>query len=78
MNRTLLGRIGLLSLVTVLNACNVVPPGNDGDNTPQPSPDALADFTLADVNTASERFGEPISPREYLGTVSAWYFGAAT
>lgn len=47
-------------------------------NTPAPNADALPDFSLTDVNANSARFGEAVSPREYLGQVSAWYFGHAT
>jgi len=57
-------------------------PGNGSDGDPvetiQPSADALPDFSLPDVNAASARLGETVSPREYLGQVSAWYFGHAT
>ncbi|MEO8495831.1 MAG: hypothetical protein ABI614_12220 [Planctomycetota bacterium] len=38
----------------------------------------LPDFHLADVNPASARFGETVSPRDYLSQVSAWYFGHST
>ena len=44
----------------------------------EPSGDALPDFSLPDVNSNSTRFNQPISPRDYLGEVSAWYFGHAT
>ena len=36
------------------------------------------DFQLEDVNPASARFGETVSPRDYLSQVSAWYFGHST
>ena len=36
------------------------------------------DFSLEDVNSASERGGDTVSPRDYLGQTSAWYFGHAT
>ena len=53
--------------------------GNDnGPDDPQPSADALPDFSLPDVNPNSVRFGDEVSPRDYLAKVSAWYFGAAT
>lgn len=38
----------------------------------------VADFSLADVNTASSSYGQPISPRDYLQEVSGWYFIKAT
>jgi len=38
----------------------------------------LPDFRLADVNQSSARFGETVSPRQYLHQVTAFYFGAST
>ena len=38
----------------------------------------MADFQLIDVNSASARFGQSVSPRDYLSQVSAWYFGHST
>lgn len=38
----------------------------------------VPDFSLVDVNATSSRFNENISPRDYTGGVSAWYFGHAT
>lgn len=35
----------------------------------------MPDFSLNDVNETSPTFGQPISPRNYLQEVSAWYFG---
>lgn len=46
-----------------------------GDPPPLPGP--MADFTLADVNPASPTYDQQVSPRDYLGKVSAWYFGHA-
>ncbi len=39
---------------------------------------AIPEFALPDVNTTSATYGEIVSPRDYLGQVSAWYFGHAT
>ena len=39
---------------------------------------AVANFSLPDVNPASATYGQDVSPRDYLGQVSAWYFGDAT
>ena len=36
---------------------------------------ALPDFSLVDVNSTSSTFNQSVSPRDYLGEVSAWYFG---
>ncbi len=42
-------------------------------------PAALAPtFLLADVNTTSPSYQQLLSPRARLGSISAWYFGAAT
>ena len=38
----------------------------------------VADFALLDVNLTSETYNHQVSPRDYLGQVSAWYFGHAT
>jgi hypothetical protein len=43
-----------------------------------PAGEMVAAFSLPDVNPASPRFGQVVSPRDYLGQVSAWYFGHAT
>ena len=38
----------------------------------------LAEFSLEDVNSASATFEEVLSPADFAGTGSAWYFGHAT
>lgn len=38
----------------------------------------LPDFRLTDVNETSPRFGDSVSPRQYLHRVTAFYFGAST
>lgn len=38
----------------------------------------VADFELVDVNPNSTTHNQPVSPRDFLGSVSAWYFGHAT
>jgi len=58
-------------------------PGNAGDPgsenpPPQVSENALPDFSVTDVNVNSARSGEAVSPRDYVGQVSAWYFGHST
>jgi hypothetical protein len=52
--------------------------GSGSEETPQPSNEALPDSSLTDVNADSARFREVVSPRDYLGRVSAWYFGHST
>jgi hypothetical protein len=39
---------------------------------------AAPNFALRDVNPSSPSYGERVGPRDYLGTVSAWFFGWAT
>lgn len=48
------------------------PPGNE------PVGEVAPDFALEDVNPSSATAGQDVSPRDYLGKVSAWYFGHAT
>ena len=38
----------------------------------------MPDFALVDTNTTSSTYDQPVSPRDYLQQVSAWYFGHAT
>ncbi len=38
----------------------------------------LDDFLLVDVNPTSETSNQTVSPRDYLGQTSAWYFGHST
>jgi hypothetical protein len=35
----------------------------------------VPDFHLQDMNPASARAGALVSPRDYAGTVTGWYFG---
>jgi hypothetical protein len=50
----------------------------DADDTTDASEDASEEFVLLDVNTTSPTYGAVINPRDYLGQVSAYYFGHAT
>lgn len=50
-------------------------PGNQTRNLPSGTVPA---FSLVDVNPNSQTHDEPVSPRDYLDKVSAWYFGHAT
>jgi hypothetical protein len=69
-------RLTLPALLLVL-AC-----GEDSPTAPSGSgPErgvAVPDFSIPDVNPTSARFREMVSPRDYLQSVSAWYFGHAT
>ena len=42
------------------------------------SDSAASDFSLVDVNPNSATRNQQVSPRPYLGAVSAWYFGHST
>ena len=35
----------------------------------------VPDFSLEEVNASSATYGELISPSDFLGKASAWYFG---
>lgn len=38
----------------------------------------VPDFSLIDVNTTSSTYNQAVSPRDYVGTMTGWYFGHAT
>jgi predicted small lipoprotein YifL len=48
------------------------------EKKPLPPGDQVPDFSLIDVNPNSVTHDVPVSPRDHLGHVSAWYFGHAT
>lgn len=52
--------------------------GPSSGGAPEIADDALADFSVVDVNPNSARFQEAVSPRDYLSQVTAWYFGHST
>ncbi len=76
--------IGCNSVTVVENGGNEGPSNSNDDEgagtaeTPEPGDETLPDFSAADVNVNSTRFQETVSPRDYLGQVSAWYFGHST
>ncbi len=49
--------------------------GSAGQGGEAPSP--MPDFSLLDVNETSITYNAYVSPVDYLGQVSAWYFGSA-
>jgi hypothetical protein len=55
---------------------------DDGEETimgPVAHPDdAVPDFSILDINPDSPRYDEMVSPRDYVGQISAYYFGHAT
>jgi hypothetical protein len=61
-----------------LIGCSLIPNNPGSAEIPKPSDDALPDFSLVDVNANSARYQETVSPRDYLGLISAWYFGHST
>ena len=70
-----------IAFPVALAAVLLVTQGCDDDPAAPAGPDPeemVADFSLADVNPTSTRFGEDVSPRDYLARISAWYFGVAT
>jgi len=62
-----LRRAAALTTLLLLAACS---------SSSDPAP--VAEFLLADANTTSTSFGLDVSPRDYTGGASAWYFGSAT
>lgn len=56
--------------------------GDSGDtgvsDTGPVRPVLVPDFALADLNPASSRYEETISPRDYIGRVSGYYFVHST
>jgi hypothetical protein len=75
-------RIRLLILLIVLVLTSLLVAGCKDDPVtiapPTAAADALPDFSDLDVNPTSATSGSLVSPRDYLGQVSAWYFGHAT
>lgn len=71
-----LGSYAVLAALFLAAGCS-----SDSDPTPPPpgpNTDPAPDFSLRNVNVNSTRFDEMVSPRDYVGQVSAWYFGHAT
>ena len=70
-------RRALLVAALLLAACG----GGSGFEPAGPGPTVgalAADFSLPDVNAASPTGGTQVSPRQRLGSASAWYFAHAT
>jgi hypothetical protein len=68
----------LLAALCLAAGCSTDPATAPEEPEPEPSPDPAPDFSLRDVNATSARFDQMVSPRDYQGGVSAWYFGHAT
>jgi hypothetical protein len=69
--------IRLARLLTVL-ALAVLATACGKDKATDPVVAAMPDFQLTDLNPNSLTAGELVSPRDYLQTVSVWYFGHST
>ena len=50
----------------------------DTGSSTEPGPNAVPDFSLADINPNSTTLGQNISPRDYLQQISGWYFIKST
>ena len=61
--------------LALVDAAVALEPGDPGT---EPGPDAVPDFLLVDTNTTSATHGLDVSPRDFLGQASAWYFGHST
>jgi len=59
-------------------SCDDSTQGPDPEPEPDPEPIRVADFSRHDVNTTSPTYDTDVSPRDYLQSISAWYFGHAT
>ena len=60
------GRAATVTMLLLLAACS------------SSSSDPAPEFLLVDLNTTSTSFGLDVTPRDYVGGASAWYFGSAT
>ena len=54
-----------------LIACTSTP---SADDSLAPEFGPVTDYLLDDLNPNSARSGDAVSPRDYLGDVSGWYF----
>ena len=61
------------------NRTDVSPSGERSAAAVQPSDRVIMpDFALEDRNSASATYGSTVSPRQFMGAISAYYFGFAT
>ncbi len=65
-------------LFAVLAVVLVLGCSKDNPVEPLPPDTVVPDFSLEDVNPNSATAAQPVSPRDQLQRVSAWYFGHAT
>ena len=71
--RTTLRGVPALLVVLIAFGC-----GEDSTTAPIAPGTRVPDFSLPDVNPNSPTACTDVSPRDYEGKVSAWYFGHAT
>lgn len=64
--------------IALFSAGFVVACKDDSPTANYDGPIMAANFSLEDLNDSSMTFQEAISPRDYLGSISAWYFGHST
>lgn len=69
-------RFALLCLLSLACGAPVGTPAVDAGS--QAIGSLVPDFSLPDVNPASPRAGAAVSPRDYAGVVTGWYFGHST
>ena len=65
----------LLVAGTVLSACSDEEKCSEGGNPPS---GVMPDFALTDVNHNSPTHNQVVSPRHFLGRISAYYFTETT
>jgi hypothetical protein len=71
-------RLACAALLMLLAIAGFGCDDSDKSTDPDVVGEAAPDFTLADRNPNSATFEQPISPRNYNGEISCWYFAAAT
>lgn len=64
-----------VTVAVLLLGCGAPQGSADAGLGPDAGAIALSDFSLPDVNAASPTGGQNVSPRDFQGRVSAWYFG---
>ena len=69
-------RTATAMMLTAVLALAVGACGDDDENNPPPE-GVVPDFSLMDVNPNSATHDQDVSPRDFLGGVSAYYFGEA-
>lgn len=60
------------------DTCELTCSSNEGGGSVTPVVGQLPTFALPDLNMASPRASQQVSPRDYIRQVSVWYFGHST